>query len=73
MLLTNFTEFFKHVTSSISNYVMCIALILLVYLLAVTFVKIVFTEIARLIITIRVPIVAPSLKKNDETSTPEWP
>ena len=71
--MTDLTALFKHVTNSISDYLMTIALILLVYLLAVTFVKIVFTEIARLIITIRVPIVAPSLKKNDETSTPEWP
>ena len=66
MLLTNFTEFFKHVTSSISNYVMCIALILFVYLLAVTFVKIVFNEIGKIILTVRIPIVAPSANKTDD-------
>ena len=66
MLLTNFTEFFKHITSSFTNYAMCIALILLVYLLAVTFVKIVFGEIGRLIFTIRIPIVTPSANKTDD-------
>ena len=66
MLLTNFTEFFKHITSSFTNYAMCIALILLVYLLAVTFVKIVFGEIGRLIITIRIPIISPSANKTDD-------
>ena len=66
MLLTNFTEFFKHITSSFTNYAMCVALILLVYLLAVTFVKIVFGEIGRLIFTIRIPIVTPSSNKTDD-------
>jgi hypothetical protein len=36
------TEFFKHITSSISNYCMAIAFVLLIYLLTVTFVKIKF-------------------------------
>ena len=59
------TEFFKHITSSISNYCMAIAFVLLIYLLTVTFVKIVFNEISRIIFTVRIPIVAPSAEKAD--------
>jgi len=65
MLTTNFTEFFKHITGSFINYAMAIALILLVYLLAVTFVRILFAEIAKLILTIRIPIVSPTANKID--------
>ena len=59
------TEFFKLITSSISNYCMAIAFVLLIYLLTVTFVKIVFNEISRVIFTVRIPIVAPSAEKAD--------
>ena len=59
------TEFFKLITSSISNYCMAIAFVLLIYLLTVTFVKIVFNEISRIIFTVRIPIVAPSAEKSD--------
>ena len=59
------TEFFKLITSSISNYCMAIAFVLLIYLLTVTFVKIVFNEISRIIFTIRIPIVSPTVEKAD--------
>ena len=59
------TEFFKHITSSINNYCMAIAFVLLIYLLTVTFVKMVFNEISRVIFTVRIPIVAPSAEKAD--------
>ncbi len=59
------TEFFKHITSSISNYCMAIAFVLLIYLLTVTFVKIVFNEISRVIFTVRIPIIVPSAEKSD--------
>ena len=59
------TEFFKLITSSISNYCMAIAFVLLIYLLTVTFIKIVFAEIGRIIFTVRIPIVAPSTEKAD--------
>jgi len=65
MLTTNFTEFFKHITGSFINYAMAIALILLIYLLVVTFVRILFSEIAKLILTIRIPIVSPTANKID--------
>jgi hypothetical protein len=44
---------------------MAIAFVLLIYLLTVTFVKIVFNEISRIIFTVRIPIVAPSAEKSD--------
>jgi len=66
MLTTNFTEFFKHITGSFINYAMAIALILLIYLLAVTFVRIVFTEIAKLILAVRIPIVSSTANKTDD-------
>jgi hypothetical protein len=44
---------------------MAIAFVLLIYLLTVTFVKIVFAEIGRIIFTVRIPIVAPSTEKSD--------
>lgn len=65
MLHTDFTEFFKYITSTIVNYVMAVALILLIYLLAVTFVRIVFGEICKVIFTARIPIVSPSANKTD--------
>lgn len=66
MLTTNFTEFFKHITGSFNNYAMAITLILLIYLLAVTFVRIVFTEISKLILTVRIPIVSSTANKTDD-------
>ena len=59
------TEFFKLITSSISNYCMAIAFVLLIYLLTVTFVKIVFNEISRIVFTVRIPIISPTVEKAD--------
>ena len=58
-------EILKYITSSVTNYCMAIAFVLLIYLLTVTFVKIVFNEISRIIFTVRIPIVAPSAEKSD--------
>ena len=59
------TEFFKYITSSVTNYCMAIAFVLLIYLLTVTFVKIVFNEISRVIFTVRIPIISPTVQKKD--------
>ena len=58
-------EILKYITSSVTNYCMAIAFVLLIYLLTVTFVKMVFNEISRVIFTVRIPIVAPSAEKAD--------
>jgi hypothetical protein len=44
---------------------MAIAFVLLIYLLTVTFVKIVFNEISRIIFTVRIPIISPTVEKAD--------
>jgi len=44
---------------------MAIAFVLLIYLLTVTFVKIVFNEISRVIFTVRIPIISPTVQKKD--------
>ena len=58
-------EILKYITSSVTNYCMAIAFVLLIYLLTVTFVKIVFNEISRVIFTVRIPIVSPTVEKAD--------
>ena len=58
-------EILKYITSSVTNYCMAIAFVLLIYLLTVTFVKIVFNEISRIIFTVRIPIISPTVEKAD--------
>ena len=58
-------EILKYITSSVTNYCMDIAFVLLIYLLTVTFVKIVFNEISRIIFTVRIPIISPTVEKSD--------
>ena len=58
-------EILKYITSSVTNYCMAIAFVLIIYLLTVTFVKIVFNEISRVIFTVRIPIISPTVEKSD--------
>ena len=58
-------DILKYITSSVTNYCMAIAFVLLIYLLTVTFVKIVFNEISRIIFTVRIPIISPTVEKAD--------
>ena len=53
---TDLTVLFKTVTESVPNYIMFITLILLVYLMAVAFVKILCENIIKVVLAARAPV-----------------
>ena len=53
---TDLTVLFKTVTENVPNYIMFITLILLVYLMAVAFVKILCENIIKVVLAARAPV-----------------
>jgi hypothetical protein len=56
MIMIDITELFKTVTSTVTNYLLFITLILLVYLMLIAFVKIVGDNVMKIVLASRMPV-----------------
>jgi len=56
MLSTDFAALFKHVTGSISDYVMFLVFLFVLYLFVSIFIKLITESIISIVIAIRAPI-----------------
>lgn len=54
--MIDITELFKTVTSTVTNYLLFITLILLVYLMLIAFVKIVGDNVMKIVLASRMPV-----------------
>jgi hypothetical protein len=56
MIMIDITELFKTVTSTVTNYLLFITLILLVYLMLIAFVKVVGDNVMKIVLASRMPV-----------------
>lgn len=54
--MIDITELFKTVTSTVTNYLLFITLILLVYLMLIAFVKVVGDNVMKIVLASRMPV-----------------
>jgi|NOAtaT_7_FD_contig_21_4067412_length_813_multi_5_in_0_out_0_1 hypothetical protein len=66
MVMIDMNTFYKTITDSVSNYIMFIVLLFIVYLLCVASVKILCDNIARVILAVRTPIIKHDVTKETE-------